>query len=145
MRPPDIIETTRLRLRPPEIADAVSIFESYAQDPEVVKFLTWHPHKNVKETQTFLKGVLDRAQNATRFPYVITRLTDGQFLGMFELRLDGHMADAGYVLAKAHWGKGYMTEAVKVFVEWSLGYTDEKARRFRSKVRSDSAAKCAVI
>lgn len=100
--------------------DADKIFHSYTQDPEVVKYLTWRPHKSIEETRGFLQSILKRGQNETKFPYVIERKTDNHLLGMFEIRLDGQMADMGYVLAKPHWGKGYMTEAVKAFVEWGL-------------------------
>lgn len=120
MQPPEIIETQRLRLRQPRMEDADTIFQSYTQDPEVVKYLTWRPHKNIEETRAFLGGILKRAENSTKFPYAIERKSDGQLLGMLEIRLDGHMADAGYVLAKAYWGKGYMTEALKAVVDRSL-------------------------
>jgi len=39
MRPPEIIETSHLRLRVPVMEDAASIFEQYAQDHDVTKFL----------------------------------------------------------------------------------------------------------
>ena len=120
MKPPEIIETTRLRLRPPKMEDADKIFLGYAQDPEVVKYLTWHPHKNIEETRNFLESLLKIPENNTKFTYVIDRKPDGQLLGMFEIRLDGYMADVGYVLAKTYWRKGYMTEALKAFVDWGL-------------------------
>lgn len=120
MKPPEIFETPRLRLRLPEIEDAETIFKSYAQDLEVVKYLTWKPHKSVSETRGFLEYILQGIQEGKKFPYVIERKTDKLLLGMFEIRLEPPQADMGYVLARAHWGKGYMTEAVKAFVEWGL-------------------------
>ena len=38
---PDLIETERLRLRQPRVTDAEIIFESYATDPEVCRYMIW--------------------------------------------------------------------------------------------------------
>jgi len=54
MKPPEIIETQRLRLRPPVMAGADVIFTEYAQDAEVAKYMIWRPHKNIKETRDFV-------------------------------------------------------------------------------------------
>jgi RimJ/RimL family protein N-acetyltransferase len=50
LKPPKIIETPRLRLRLPVMADATSIFEQYAQDREVTKYLEWRPHQGIEDT-----------------------------------------------------------------------------------------------
>lgn len=39
---------------------------------------------------------------------------------MIELRMQGHRAEIGYVLARSHWKRGYMTEAAHAVVEWAL-------------------------
>ncbi len=39
---------------------------------------------------------------------------------MLELRIESHRADMGYVLARAYWNRGYMTEAVREVTEWAL-------------------------
>lgn len=52
--PPQIIETHRLKLRSPYLEDAPAIFEQYAQDREVTKYMTWQLHSNIKTTQKFL-------------------------------------------------------------------------------------------
>ena len=48
MRPPEVLETDRLRLRVPTLEDAPEIFLQYAQDPEVTKYLTWRPHQSIE-------------------------------------------------------------------------------------------------
>jgi ribosomal-protein-alanine N-acetyltransferase len=124
MRPPKEFVTPRLRLRTPRLEDAEAIFKNYAQDPEVVKFLTWEPHQSVEQTRAFLQVILNGSQAAVQFPYVIELRPDGPLLGMIECRREGTMADLGCVLAKVHWGKGYMTEAVKALVDWGLSQND---------------------
>lgn len=119
MKPPEIIETPRLRLRPPVAGDATAIFEQYAQDSAVTKYLTWRPHKQIDETFEYLKRCA-AGWDACAFTWVLTRKEDGDLLGMVELRLDEYKANLGYVLARPHWGKGIMPEAVSAVVDWTL-------------------------
>ena len=86
MKPPILIETPRLRLRLPEIADAQAIFDQYAQDAEVTRYLTWQPHRSVEETIQFLKRVLSAWHAGEIFSWVVTRKPDYQLLGMIAFR-----------------------------------------------------------
>lgn len=43
------METKRLVLRPFVIEDAGAMFRNWANDPQVTKFLSWEPHKDVEE------------------------------------------------------------------------------------------------
>jgi len=120
MRPPEIIETTRLRLRPPTMEDAEAIFTRYAQDEAVTKYMVWRPHRSIEETHDYLRSCEEKWRNGTGFPWAVT-LKDGQeLIGMVEVRVDGFMANIGYVLARACWGRGYMPEAVKSIVDWGF-------------------------
>ena len=42
------IETDRLILRQFSIEDAEDMYENWASDPEVTKFLTWPPHATIR-------------------------------------------------------------------------------------------------
>ena len=52
---PDTFETARLLLRPVTVADVDAIFDSYAQDEEVVRYLIWRPHRSRSETQVYVE------------------------------------------------------------------------------------------
>jgi len=58
VKAPETIQTERLILRKPRTEDAPIIFEAYAQDPEVTRYLVWHPHQQVEETQKFISYCL---------------------------------------------------------------------------------------
>jgi len=120
MTAPRIIETPRLRLMPPMPEDAEEIFSSYAQDPEVTKYLVWSPHQSIENTRDFLFRCMGVWALETAFPWVIRRKGDERLLGMIEIRMDGYRADLGYVLARPYWGQGIMTEAVRAVVNWAL-------------------------
>jgi RimJ/RimL family protein N-acetyltransferase len=76
LRPPETIETERLLLRPPRHSDARAIFEGYAQDTEVVRYLVWRPHEDLRETEQFLARCATGWQTGEEFPWAIT-IRDG--------------------------------------------------------------------
>ncbi len=49
---PDGFRTDRLVLRPIAPEDAGPIFDAYAQDAEVTRFLTWRPHRSRGDPET---------------------------------------------------------------------------------------------
>lgn len=120
LRPPELIETCRLRLRPPTLTDAESLFAGYAQEPEVSKYVVWRPHNDIATTYTFLQRCVQCWAERTAFPWAIIRNEDGALLGMCELRIRRWQADLGYGLARPFWGHGYATEAVQSLVDWAL-------------------------
>jgi RimJ/RimL family protein N-acetyltransferase len=116
---PAEIRTQRLLLRPPELADAEPIFQRYAQDADVTRYLLWQPHRSVDDTREFLAHAID-GMAAGQPLWAITRLDDSGPYGMIGLQVHGHSASMGYVLAQSEWGKGYMSEAALAVAEVAL-------------------------
>jgi RimJ/RimL family protein N-acetyltransferase len=117
---PERIETGRLVLRRPVDADAEAIFGAYAQDPLVCRFMVWKPHASVDETHAFISSCISAWEEASRLAYVLTEAGSSSGIGMVEARPQGFTVDLGYVLAPAHWGKGYMPEAVSALAAAAL-------------------------
>ena len=118
MKPPEIINTLRLQLRKPARADAEAIFANYAQDEEVTRYLTWQPHKTIEDTHAYLKHCIQGWEQGKTFPWVIVKNNNKQLIGAIEFSMADYKAELGYVLAKAAWGQGYMTEAAKAAMKW---------------------------
>ena len=113
-------ETHRLLIRPPLLEDAKDIFNNYAQDVEVTKYLTWKPHKEFQDTVKWIKKcILDSKTEKSLF-FVLSLKEENQTIGMIDFRLDDFKASFGYVLAKKYWNKGFMTEAMKPVLEYVL-------------------------
>ena len=120
VKPPEILETTRLFLRLPFLEDSEAIFGKYAQDPEVTKFLIWRPHQTVHVTREFIRRCMQCWQVGTAFPWVVVRKDDDELVGMLELRIEPFRADLGYVIARQYWGNGYATEITKSVIKWAI-------------------------
>jgi RimJ/RimL family protein N-acetyltransferase/catechol 2,3-dioxygenase-like lactoylglutathione lyase family enzyme len=142
-RPPDELHTERLRLRPPVPGDADAIFAHYATDPQVTRFLPWAPHADVAVTRAFLDTLLAARARGERWPWVLERRADGRLLGMIELRREGARAHFGYVLERASWGQGLMSEAVRAVVEWCQ--SQPEIERVSALVYPDNDASARVL
>jgi ribosomal-protein-alanine N-acetyltransferase len=117
---PERFATERLILRPIEAADAGAIFTGYARDPEVVRYLTFHPHRTLGDTETYIARCLATPASRAR-TYVLVGRAEGMLIGAFELRRpEPHRLDCGYVLARPCWGRGLMTEALTTVAEWAM-------------------------
>ena len=120
MKMPEHIETQRLFLHPPQMEDASAMFNGWAQDVDVTRYLTWRPHKNLEESKMILAGAICAWGTDTGFPYMITLKRSGEVIGMIDPRIEGSKVGVGYVLGRAHWGKGYMPEATLVVIDWAF-------------------------
>ena len=113
VKAPTQVETSRLLLVQPRASDAQAIFERYASDPDVTRYLGWPRHETVAETQAFLQLCDDEWERWPAGPYLIRSRGDGQLIGGSGFHFEGpHEAATGYVLAKDAWGRGYATEAL---------------------------------
>jgi len=116
--PPKSIEGTRVRLRSPGIEDVFDIYEKYAQDPEVTRFMIWDPHESIEVTRDFM-GRCNEAWETGKGhrAWVIEAVEDGALLGMMGFHyVERHSIEIGYVLARDYWGQGYTTAALKILI-----------------------------
>lgn len=117
MKAPPQIETARLTLFQPAPSDAADVFERYASDPEVTRFLGWPRHQSVADTQAFLAFSASEWERWPAGPYLIRSRDDGRLLGGTGLGFEtSDQAVTGYVLARDAWGLGYATEALEAVV-----------------------------
>ena len=117
LKVPVLIEGVRLRLRRSTPADA-EITYGIARDPDVMRYMEWPAPQRLAETQNFFDGCAARWQSGTEYHWMIELKADAVALGCIGCRIKGHAADFGYFLSRAHWGRGYATEAAGLLVGW---------------------------
>ena len=120
MTPERTWETARLVARPAVVADAQVVFEEYASDPAVAKYMTWRAHRNVDETIEFLSRCERVWRDGSAFPWTLWLKDDGTFAGLIEIRVHANTVDLGYALCRRWWRQGLMTEALASVVQWAL-------------------------
>ncbi len=114
------IETERLILRDASVDDAEDMFE-YAKLEEVTKYLSWKPHISVKDSEKLLEMLGKEAKEKDSYVFkVIVLKENDKMIGTIDARLFGEGlkdAEFGYCLNPKYWNKGYMSEALKAFME----------------------------
>jgi len=109
---PETFETARLLLRPVSVVDVDAIFDSYAQDEEVARYLIWRPHRRRSETRAYVDRCIATPSEVER-TYILAGREDKVVRGAFALRQRApHRLDCGYVLARRWWRQGLMTEVL---------------------------------
>lgn len=118
---PETIQTERLLLRRPRRSDAQAIFDRYASDREVTRYLSWPTHRSVADTLAFLAMSDDEWQRWPAGPYLVLLLENGKpgpLLGSTGLFYKTPtLAVTGYVFARHVWGQGYATESLQAMVD----------------------------
>ena len=115
------IETERLILRPFVAEDAEDMYQNWASDPEVTKFLTWPTHASVEISKMLLNDWIPRYDDGGYFNWAIEWKGNGGVIGnisVVRLREDIDEAEIGYCMSKAYWGRGIMPEALKAVMDY---------------------------
>lgn len=122
-RLPESFATPRYLLRRVRPGDAQPVFDSYAQDPDVTRYLGWVPHESVADTAAFLHAAAAQWDQGTGFPLVaFDRTAPGKLIGMFHPHSGGHRVTYGYVLRKSVWGRGAASEILRALVAHALAH-----------------------
>ena len=112
------LETERLRLRRLCKDDAQAMFNNWASNPNVTKYLEWQPHENIDVTKAYLDYILPEYDKPDCYRWGIERKSDGILMGAIDVvRFKKGCPVIGYSSGESFWGNGYMTEACKAVIE----------------------------
>ena len=123
-------ETARLKLRRVGEDDIGAIFEGWANDPEVTKYLTWHSHKSIEDTRMVMDYWLSEYNKESCFRWGIELKENGTLIGMIDVvGYEGGVPVIGYCSARKYWNRGYMTEALRAVANelFENGFSEIKA------------------
>jgi len=108
------LETPRLRLRYVTAEDTARIYDCWASDPEVTKYLTWYPHSSIHITEWYVNYILEEYKKPDCYRWGIVLRGADELIGMIDVVGYHNGAPViGYCSGRAYWGNGYMTEALK--------------------------------
>lgn len=115
-----ILETERLILRPLTAADAQTVFENWASDPDVAKFMRWAVHKDVSETAQWLASeeALIDSDAVYNWGFVLKRTGELIGSGGLVFKEEKGMYELGYNIMKKYWNNGLTTEAARKIIEY---------------------------
>ena len=98
------LETSRLILRPFSLDDAASMFNNWASDEKVSKYLTWPSHHNIHTTQEVLKSWIHNYSKEDYYQWaIILKENHDEPIGSIGVNAYNHsigMAQIGYCIGK---------------------------------------------
>ncbi|MBQ3979449.1 MAG: GNAT family N-acetyltransferase [Lachnospiraceae bacterium] len=115
------IETARLTLRRYTVDDAPDMYNNWASDPEVTKFLSWPAHASVDFTRELLTKWVSFYDDGRTYNWGITLKGEDRVIGNIAVvERDERTCsyEIGYCLGKAFWGKGIMPEALRAVIRY---------------------------
>lgn len=117
-RAPRILRTSRLLMRRPRHQDADWMYERYASDPEVTRYLAWPQHRTVQDTLDYLAFCAEEWDRWPAGAYLIFDADEEELIGSTGYAFSTpESAFTGYVLARDRWGFGFATEACQAMVQ----------------------------
>lgn len=113
------IETERLILRQFKEADATDMFNNWASDDTVTKFLSWPTHSDIEVSKELLKMWVNEYRNEEHYNWAIEIKENESVIGSIGLmNIDNNIenCEIGYCISRAFWNKGVMTEAFSAII-----------------------------
>ena len=120
------MRTDRLELRRFEESDAEACFRNWMSDPEVTRFATWEPHRDVMQTRRIIGSWVRQYESGSMDWCIVLRSTGEPIGSITAVRdhPDQRYCELGYCLAQRYWDNGYMTEALTAVSRYILDFTD---------------------
>lgn len=117
------LETKRLILRRFVIEDAEDMYNNWASDSEVTKYLTWPTHPSSDVTKMLLRDWISNYKDDDYFNWAIEYKETGKVIGnisVVKLNEAISSADMGYCMSRSLWGNGIMPEALTEVIDYLL-------------------------
>jgi ribosomal-protein-alanine N-acetyltransferase len=120
------INAERVSLRLIVENDIDSLYAIYS-DPEVMRYWGALPMKDLLEAKDLLAEIFEDLRRRQCIQWGIARRTDNRIIGtiaFFFLDFVARKAEIGFALGRAHWGMGYMQEALRAAIGYAVNEMD---------------------
>ena len=115
------LETERLILRKFTLNDAQNMFNNWASDDEVAKYLRWQSHRTINDTMSFLEYTTQNYSKNNHYDWAIISKEINEpigSIGVVNQRDDIKMVEVGYCIGKKWWNNGIAAEALNKIIEY---------------------------
>lgn len=115
------LETERLILREITQDDRYGIFRNFS-DKDVALWFFEEPYTEIEQVDEIIQAFINDFEQGQGLTWAITLKDSNEFVGTCgygEVEIGG-CGEIGFDLAKEHWGKGLMSEALSAIVDFGL-------------------------
>jgi len=116
------LETERLLLRAVEHADLPALFDINGDD-DVTRYLPYTSWRDQADAQAWYARIAARHELGSAMQFAVIDKRSNTVVGsclLFNLDEANEHVEVGYVLGKAHWGNGFMREAVTALIDYAF-------------------------
>jgi len=121
-----VLLTSRLRLRPLSLDDAPAVFEIHA-DPQTVEYWGHDLMSQVGQAEELIRGNIEWVESGSSYYWAIEWRDRAGLIGtctLFKLDQQNRHAEVGYILNRAFWGRGLMSEALSAMIDYAFNTLD---------------------
>ena len=140
---PNPIETPRLLVRLITESDLPALMEVNGDD-EVTRFVPYPTWQSLDDAKAWFKRMSDLQTAGKALQFVVTTKATGKAIGtslLFHFEDIAASAEIGYVLGQAHWGQGYMREALTALINHAFDQMSVRTLEATVDVRNVRSAR----
>ncbi len=130
-----LLKGETINVRKMRLSDAQNLYDN-VKHKEVVKYTQAIPHPYPKDgAQKFIRSSFSNIKKNKAYELAIVLKESDKLIGIVSLLsvdMKNNNAELGYWLGKKHWGKGYVTQAVKLILDF--GFNQLKLHRIYAKL-----------
>lgn len=141
------IRSNRITLRRFKKSDAFDMFNNFTNDIDVVKYLTWAPHKDIEVTRARIDFVLESYKNDNYYEWAIVLNENNQVIGSIAAMSPNDIikqCEIGYCMSKEHWGKGIMTECLSNLIDYLINDVGFNRIQARHDIQNPASGKVMI-
>lgn len=116
------LETERLLLRKFKVEDAREMYENWASNPNVAKYVMWEAHKDIDETKKLLDEWVKLYDSNETYKWVVEIKNTKEIIGSIDVvskkLLPYDVCEIGYCYGENFWNKGYASESLMAVIKY---------------------------
>lgn len=116
-----ILQSRRLILRPFRYSDAQAIYETWSQDSDVTRYVTWYEHNSIDDCMYYVSKVIEGyKKDDKRMEWLVCLKETGEPIGAICIFYNKQLKKWGFGnnYAKEYWHQGYASEALDTVLEF---------------------------
>lgn len=133
------LRTARLQLRFVHNNDADALFRLFS-DPQALRYWSSTPWLHMAQAEANIEQTLKAYQDGSALRLAMV-LPDGELIGtvtLYDFDRRNHRCQIGYMLARGHWGRRYMQEALPALI--AHGFGPLELHRIEADIHPDNIA-----
>ena len=114
-----VLETPRVKLRPLSLDDTPRIFAIHS-DPRTLEYWSHDPFLDIEQAKELIRANLEWVETGQAVYWALEDRASGGLIGtatLFKFDDQNRHAEVGYILDRACWGRGLMSETLVTMID----------------------------